>query len=124
MSSHKFSIVIEIVNGKPVATGYHKADAQQASEHFIRLRNEEKEAYFFQHPVADRRSKSATQIEATLGLRDANGKVPDSVAPQAPKQTTELKPEIVNKVFNRLNKIVKRNNNIQGVSSGEAIDLP
>jgi hypothetical protein len=77
--SQKFSIVIEVgKDGKPVTTGYHKADANKANEHFVRLREAGKEAYFFQHPIADRRSKSAAQIKETLGNRDADGNVPDS----------------------------------------------
>ncbi len=74
--SQKFSIVIEVgKDGKPIATGYLKADASKAGEHFVRLREAGKEAYFFQHPIADRRSKSAEQVAATLGHRDSEGNV-------------------------------------------------
>lgn len=73
--SHKFSIVIEMKGDKPVATAYLKVNAQEAHKHFLRLRDEEKEAYFFQHPIADRRSKSTEQVTATLGQRDASGAV-------------------------------------------------
>lgn len=74
--SQKFSIVIEVgKDGQPISTAYIKAEANKASEHFVRLRESGKEAYFFQHPIADRRNKSAEQIKATLGLRDENGAV-------------------------------------------------
>ena len=74
--SQKFSIVIEVgKDGKPIATGYLKAEANKAGEHFVRLREGGKEAYLFQHPIADRRSKSAEQVVATLGQRDADGSV-------------------------------------------------
>lgn len=74
--SQKFSIVIEVgKDGKPISTAYIKAEANKASEHFVRLRESGKEAYFFQHPIADRRSKSAEQVTATLGQRDASGAV-------------------------------------------------
>ena len=78
--SQKFSIVIEVKNGKPVATGYIKAEANLAVAHFVKLREAGVEAYLFQHPIDDRRSKSAAQVSATLGLRDAEGNV------QAPKE--------------------------------------
>jgi len=74
--SQKFSIVIEVgKDGKPISTAYIKAEANKASEHFVRLRETGKEAYFFQHPIADRRSKSTEQVTATLGQRDASGAV-------------------------------------------------
>jgi hypothetical protein len=78
--SQKFSIVIEVgKNGNPIATGYIKAEANKAGEHFVRLREAGKEAYLFQHPIADRRSKSAEQVTATLGQRDAEGNVAQPV---------------------------------------------
>jgi hypothetical protein len=81
--SQKFSIVIEVKNGKPVATGYIKAEANLAVAHFVKLREAGIEAYLFQHPIADRRSKSTAQVNATLGLRDAEGHV--QAPPDAPK---------------------------------------
>jgi len=108
--SQKFSIVIEVRDGKPVTTGYLKADAQKANEHFLRLRNEEKEAYLFQHPLADRRSKSAAQVTATLGNRDAEGK-PTSVPSVTVK--TDIKATAKKKVSG---------NKIEGVSL-DAVDL-
>ena len=70
MSTQKFSIVVEVRNGKPVTTGFNKQDANEALSLFNKLRDESKEAYLFQHPVADKRSKSAEQITATRGNRD------------------------------------------------------
>lgn len=108
--SQKFSIVIEVRDGKPITTGYLKADAQRANEHFLRLRNEEKEAYLFQHPLADRRSKSAAQVTATLGVRDSEGK-----AASVPSVTvkTDIKATAKKKVAG---------NKIEGVSL-DAVDL-
>lgn len=109
--SQKFSIVIEVgKDGKPVSTAYIKAEANKASEHFVRLREAGKEAYFFQHPIADRRSKSTEQVNATLGLRDATGAV------QSPKEQVKAPvPEF------KKNEIVtptpkRRGNKIEGVS--------
>ena len=119
--SHKFAIVIEMKSGKPVATAYLKTDAQDAHQHFVRLRNEEKEAYFFQHPVADRRSKSADQVIATLGLRDENGKVPDSAPAADNTPNTILNPEAAKKTADKLK--AARRNKIEGVSPDIAIDM-
>lgn len=109
--SQKFSIVIEVSkDGKPIATGYLKADALKASEHFVRLREAGKEAYFFQHPVADRRSKSAEQITATLGKRDAEGNV------EAPVE--EKKAPVPNHKINEVPMPApkKRGNKIEGLA--------
>lgn len=120
--SQKFSIVIEVgKDGKPIATGYVKAEANLASDHFVRLRESGKEAYFFQHPVADRRSKSAEQVAATLGERDAEGKAHSPAEKKAP---------IPNHKVNEIPMPApKKRNKIEGVSSAdssagpEAVDL-
>jgi hypothetical protein len=119
--SHKFSIVIEMKGDKPVASAYLKVNAQEAIAHFLRLRTEEKEAYLFQHPVADRRSKSAAQVVATLGLRDDNGKVPDSepVADNRPK--TIINPEAAKKAAEKLK--AARKQKTDGFSPDVAIDI-
>lgn len=65
MSTRKFSIVVEVANGKAIAHGFFKEDAQKANAKFNELRDAKKEAYFFQHPIADKRSKSAEQTAAT-----------------------------------------------------------
>ena len=115
--SQKFSIVIEIQkDGRPKATAYLKSEAQIAATHFIRLRNEEKEAYLFQHPLADRRSKSAAQVVATLGLRDENGKVP-SAAPVAYDASKAEPNEDAQKRANAK----KTKNKIEGVN--EAVEM-
>ncbi len=119
--SQKFSIVIEVQNdGRPKATAYLKAEAQLAASHFLRLRNEEKEAYLFQHPLADRRSKSAAQVVATLGLRDENGKVPDSVKPAQEAPKTELNEDAQKRSAEKIKKASGKNK-IEGVN--EAIDM-
>jgi len=121
--SQKFSIVIEVgKDGKPISTAYIKAEANKASEHFVRLREGGKEAYLYQHPLADRRSKSTEQVSATLGLRDASGAV------QHPSEQKKAPiPEF------KKNEIVtpapkKRGNKIEGVSltidgSPTAVDM-
>jgi dethiobiotin synthetase len=108
MSTQKFSIVVEVRNGKPVATGFNKQDANEAIVLFNKLRDESKEAYLFQHPVADKRSKSAEQIEATRGTREA---VPTTVVVE------EEKP-----IAKEAKKPAK--NKIEGVSANvDAIDI-
>ncbi len=118
--SQKFSIVIEVgKDGKPVSTAYIKAEANKASEHFVRLREAGKEAYFFQHPVADRRSKSAEQVTATLGLRDAEGNV------QHPKE--QPKTPVPNHIANEVPMPApkkRKGNNIEGVSLDIQSDGP
>jgi hypothetical protein len=119
--SQKFSIVVEMSNGKAVATAYLKTEAQKAAAHFIRLRDEEKEAYLFSHPIADRRSKSAAQVVATLGDRDENGKVPDSVVAPTKASTTVLNADAAKKHADKIKAAGK--NKIKGVNEGETIDL-
>jgi hypothetical protein len=92
--SHKFSIVIEIKDGKVVAHGFHKADAADANSLFNKLRDEKKEAYFFQHPVADKRCKSADQIEATQGRLEAT----PATTPVAPVQVALKSKKVANKI--------------------------
>jgi hypothetical protein len=118
--SQKFSIVIEVgKDGKPISTAYIKAEANKASQHFVKLREAGREAYFFQHPIADRRSKSLEQVTATLGQRDAEGAVqqpPDQ--PKAPVPN-----HILNEVPMPAPK-KRRGNNIQGVSLDLQADGP
>lgn len=119
--SQKFSIVIEVnKEGRPVPTAYLKSEAQLAAAHFTRLRNEEKEAYLFQHPLADRRSKSGAQVIATMGLRDENGKVPDSVKPPQAEVKTELTAEAQKRYADKIKKASGKNK-IEGIN--EAIDM-
>ena len=119
--SQKFSIVIEVRDGKPITTGYLKADAQKANEHFVKLRDAEKEAYLFSHPLADRRSKSAAQVTATLGERDENGKVPSSKPTAPPKAKDVLAPVLLERIAAKKKSI---GNKIQGISlDGNAVDI-
>jgi hypothetical protein len=87
MSSQKFSIVVEVKDGKAVAHGFLKEDANDATKLFAKLRDEKKEAYLFQHPVADKRSKSAEQVKATYGDREVVAETKEVEAPvvEAPK---------------------------------------
>jgi hypothetical protein len=109
--SQKFSIVIEVKNGKPVTTGYIKAEANLAIAHFVRLREAGVEAYLFQHPIADRRSKSTEQVNATLGLRDAEGNVQSPVEPTKAPVPESKKNEIPTPAPKK-----KRGNSIEGVT--------
>lgn len=118
--SQKFSIVIEVgKDGKPITTGYIKAEANKANDHFVRLREAGKEAYFFQHPIADRRSKSAEQVNATLGQRDAEGHV------VSPKQEAKpLQPLSVNNTIPMPAPKARKGNKVEGVSLNIEADGP
>lgn len=89
--SQKFSFVVEIKNGKPVGHAFKKEDAQSAKELFSKLRDEGKEAYLFQHPVSDKRCKSAEQTEASMGTESK------SIAPVADDMEVLEKPKKVEK---------------------------
>ena len=118
--SQKFSIVIEVgKDGKPITTGYIKAEANLASEHFIRLREAGKEAYFFQHPTADRRNKSTEQVIATRGVRDENGQVASPDMPENPMQPLSVKNTISSPTPKK-----RKGNNIEGVSLNIDADGP
>jgi len=101
--SNKFSIVIEIKGDQVIAHGYHKSDAADANNLFNKLRDEQKEAYFFQHPIADKRCKSAEQVEATHGHLE----VTPASAPVAPVQVTM--------------KAKKNGNKIEGVGANSEV---
>lgn len=57
--SQKFSILVVIEKGKPVAKAYLRSDAVSASSDFTKAREEGKEAYLFAKPYADKRSKAS-----------------------------------------------------------------
>lgn len=63
--AQKFSFVVEVKSGKPVGTVFNKDEAHKAKELFEKFRNEGKEAYYFQSPNHDKRSKSEEQITAS-----------------------------------------------------------
>lgn len=118
--SQKFSIVIEVgKDGKPITTGYLKVDANQASAHFVRLREEGKEAYFFQHPVADRRNKSSAQVAATLGVRDEKGLVVSAHKPEKLIQPLSVDNTIPMPAPKR-----RKGNSVEGVSLNIEADGP
>ena len=64
--SHKFTIVVEVKNDKPVSYAFLKEKANDAVVLFNKLRDSGVEAYLFQHPRADKRSKSDEQKEASV----------------------------------------------------------
>jgi hypothetical protein len=110
--SQKFSIIIEVgKDGKPISTAYIKAEANLAGEHFVRLRDGGKEAYFFHHPLSDRRSKSAEQVTATLGLRDSEGAVQNPAEQKKAPIPEHKKNEIITPAPKK-----RKGNDIQGVS--------
>jgi len=114
MSTPKFAIIIEVKNGKPVATAFNKTDAGDAVEQFIKLRDEGKEAYLFQHPVADKRSKSKEQMDATskaTNQSESKREVSKAETAKTKAKANEAKAE----------KPVAKNS-IEGVSMG-AVDI-
>lgn len=64
----KFAFVIEITaSGDAKGTAFKKEDGQKAKDLFNKLRDEGKEAYYYQHPSHDKRCKSETQMTASKG---------------------------------------------------------
>ena len=64
--SQKFSIVIEIKNGKPVTSTFGRSEAQDAKDCFAKARDAGSEAYLFLQPTEDKRSKSTEQNAASV----------------------------------------------------------
>ena len=64
--SQKFSFVVEVKNGKPIGHVFKKEDAAKAKELFEKVREEGKEAYYFQSPNHDKRCKSTEQMDASM----------------------------------------------------------
>lgn len=94
----KFSFVIEVKGGKPIGTAFNKEDAQKAKDLFNKLREDGKEAYYFQHPNHDKRCKSAEQMEASRGTESR----PEDSKPQAPVEAVDMdapKPTKKNQIF-------------------------
>lgn len=87
----KFSFVIEVKGDKPIGTAFNKEDAQKAKDLFNKLREEGKEAYYFQHPNHDKRCKSSEQMEASRGTEarteEEKPKTVQAVDMDAPKPT-------------------------------------
>lgn len=80
----KFAFVIEITkNGEPKGHAFLKEDGQKAKELFNKLRDDGKEAYYFQHPQPDKRCKSEAQMEASKGTEGTPASAP------APKAASE-----------------------------------
>lgn len=118
--SQKFSIVVEVgKDGKPIATAYVKAEANLAGQHFVRLREAGKEAYFFQHPLADRRNKSTEQVAATRGERDENG-----LAKSVPLKENPLLSPAMNNTISAPTGKKRKGNIIEGVSLNIDADGP
>ena len=63
--SQKFSIVIEVKNGKPVTSTFARSDAKDAKACFDKARDAGSEAYLFLSPVEDKRTKSTEQTRAS-----------------------------------------------------------
>lgn len=134
--SQKFSIVVEVVDGKPVATAYFKQDANEARLHFNRIRDEQKEGYFFQHPIENNRCKSKAQQEASVPTAPSDlaalERQKQALTPVQPAKAAQTAPEPVVTTHGtpknaKSSKPVK--NSVSGVSDtspneGEAIDMP
>lgn len=95
--SHKFSLVVEVKDGKAVGHAFMKEDANKAVVLFNQLRDSGKEAYLFQHPRADKRSKSEAQHEASVPTKVI-------LSPKVAEVAAKAKP------------VAKRGNRIEGVS--------
>jgi hypothetical protein len=68
--SQKFSLAIKMKNGKIIDSILkQRVDAQIVIDQFKAWREEGVEAYLFTAPVADKRSKSTEQIEASSGVK-------------------------------------------------------
>ena len=83
--SQKFSFVVEVKNGKPVAYVFKKEDAHKAKELFEKVREEGKEAYYFQSPNHDKRCKSSEQMDASMNTVSLEK---EKVVEEAPKPTS------------------------------------
>lgn len=116
MSTPKFAIIIEVKNGKPVATAFNKTDAGQAVEQFVKLRDEGKEAYLFQHPVADKRSKSKEQMDATSKATNQS----ESKREASKVESAKVRSEAKSKAKTEEKPVSK--NSIEGVSM-DAVDI-
>lgn len=77
--SNKFSFLITVDDkGKVSGKAFRRVDTQAGLEEYSKAREEGKECHFYQHPVADKRCKSALGYKQ---LEDATSQVPDSVEP-------------------------------------------
>lgn len=91
----KFAFVIEITkSGDAKGHAYKKEDAQKAKDLFNKLREEGKEAYYYQHPQPDKRCKSEAQMDASKGTEGTSAAAPAqksaTVAPEPQKATVTL----------------------------------
>jgi hypothetical protein len=77
--SNKFSFLITVDDkGKIVGKAYRREDTQVGINDFAKARDEGKECHFFQHPVADKRCKSATSYKE---LEEATSQKPQKDLP-------------------------------------------
>lgn len=98
--SQKFSLVIEVKkNGDFAPTVYKKEDAGKALQQFQKLRDEGKEAYFFQHPKPDKRCKSAEQIAASAPATGAAATLAKQAAPANTAEAPAEAPKKKNSIF-------------------------
>lgn len=62
--SKTFSFLVTVdAKGNLTSKAYDKKDSQVGINDFVKAREEGKEAYFYQHPVADKRCKSAVETK-------------------------------------------------------------
>jgi hypothetical protein len=116
--SQKFTFIIEVnKKGECLGKAFNRVDAQKAIAEFNALREKGMEAYLFQFPVADKRSKSIEQRDATTAAtaqptteqRIENETEAKRVAQEAVDKAELLAQE------NAVNKIKKSKNKIAGV---------
>ena len=116
--SQKFTFIIEVnKKGECLGKAFHRVDAQKAITEFNALREKGMEAYLFQFPVPDKRSKSIEQRNATTL---ATVQPTDEERAENEKESKRIAKEAIEKAEllaqeNAVSKIKKTKNKISGV---------
>ena len=99
--AHKFNIVIEVRNNKPVSQVFLREEAHKAKDEFSTLRSQGKEAYLFLCPTEDKSCKSVEQNAASLTKEQVKSVAADIlstaktlVAPKKKKEVVDEKPDL------------------------------
>jgi hypothetical protein len=113
--SKTFSFLITVdAKGTLTAKAYDKKDSQVGISDFGKAREAGKEAYFYQHPVADKRCKSSIDTNALAEMVNENTKVKSEVVQDSAKSGWTVKPK---------EKVSGKSFNPKATSSDVAIDL-
>jgi hypothetical protein len=82
--SKTFSFLITVDNkGNLVSKAYEKKDSHTGINDFVKAREDGKEAYFYQHPVADKRCKSSADTKELAKMVYNKSAEPQEVKPDA-----------------------------------------